>query len=146
MSPREIFALRDYLDPALKGRFLSDARQIASLTDIAGQTCLQGRLAELSGKSVLLAIAGQFLSALAILEIDGVARRMLLCPPDLRPDHVEGLLEDAGIDAKLIFEPGNQDGESERIETGLVKRKLVVERRQSDLLLGGDLLQRRKNL
>ena len=40
MSPREIFALRDYLDPDLKGRTLSDARQVVSLTDIAGETCL----------------------------------------------------------------------------------------------------------
>ena len=27
MSPREIFALRDYLGPELKGRTISDARQ-----------------------------------------------------------------------------------------------------------------------
>src|SRR6516165_2040831 len=97
MSPREIFALRDYLDSDLRGRFLSDARQIASLTDIANRTCLQDRLAELSGKSVMLAVTSQFLSALAMLEIDGVARRMLLFPPDLRPDHVQALFEDAGI-------------------------------------------------
>ena len=58
MSPREIFALRDYLDPALKGRSLSDARHVASLTDIADQTCLNGRLGELSGRSVLLAVTG----------------------------------------------------------------------------------------
>ena len=107
MSPREIFALRDYLDSDLKGRFLSDARQIASLTDIASRTCLKGRLGELSGKSVLLAVTGQFLSALAMLEIDGVAGRILLCPPDLKPDHVEGLLEDASIDAVVTDHPAN---------------------------------------
>jgi hypothetical protein len=78
MSTRELFALRGCLDPNLNGRTLSDARQIVSLTDIAGETCLAGRLAELSGRSVLLAVDGQFLSALAMLEIDGVARRMLL--------------------------------------------------------------------
>jgi acyl-coenzyme A synthetase/AMP-(fatty) acid ligase len=99
MSPREIFALRDYLAPDLKGRTLSDARRVASLTTIAGDTCLGGRLAELSGRSVLLAISGQFLSALAMLEIDGVGRRMLLCPPDLNPDHIQALLADAEIDA-----------------------------------------------
>jgi acyl-coenzyme A synthetase/AMP-(fatty) acid ligase len=110
MSPREIFALRDYLDPDLKGRFLSDAEHIASLTDVAGQTCLKGRLAELSGKSVLLAVAGQFLSALAMLEIDGVAWRMLLCPPDLRPDHVKALLEDGGIDAVVTDCPASWAG------------------------------------
>ncbi len=37
MSPREVFALRDYLGPELKGRTLSDARQKVSLTDILEQ-------------------------------------------------------------------------------------------------------------
>src|ERR1700679_2167537 len=95
MSPREIFALRDYLDPGLTGRTLSDARHLASLTDISGRTCLKGRLAELSGRSVLLAVSNQFLAALAMLEIDGIARRMLLSPPDLNPEHLQALIEDA---------------------------------------------------
>ena len=42
MSPREIFALRDYLGPELKGRTISDARQVVSLTNILEQTCLVG--------------------------------------------------------------------------------------------------------
>src|SRR5579864_1666499 len=105
MSPRESFALRDYLEPQLKGRTLSDARRVASLTNIAGETCLKGRLGELSGRSVLLAAAGQFLSALAMLEIDGVARRMLLCPPDLNADHSQALVEDAEIDAVVTDQP-----------------------------------------
>ena len=99
MSPREIFALRDYLDPDLEGRAISDARHSASLTDITDQTCLEGRLAELSGRSVLLAVTSQFLSALVMLEIDGIARRMLLCPPDLNPDYLNALISDAEIDA-----------------------------------------------
>ena len=104
-SPRKILALRDYLVPGLKGRTLSDARHSASLTDIADQTCLNGRLAELSGRSVLLAVASQFLAALAMLEIDGVARRMLLCPPDLNADHLQALVEDAEIDAVITDQP-----------------------------------------
>jgi acyl-coenzyme A synthetase/AMP-(fatty) acid ligase len=98
MSPREIFALRDYLDPNLKGRTLSDARRVVALTELATQTCLEGRLDELSGRSVLLAVADQLVSALAILEMDGIARRMLMCPPDLAADHISTLVEDAGID------------------------------------------------
>ncbi len=105
MSPREIFALRDYLDPGLSGRTLSDARHSASLTDIAGHTCLKGRLAELSGKSVLLAVSSQFLAALVMLEIDGIARRMLLCPPDLNPDYVQAIVEDAEIDTVVTDQP-----------------------------------------
>jgi acyl-coenzyme A synthetase/AMP-(fatty) acid ligase len=38
-------------------------------------------------------------------EADGVARRMLLCPPDLNPDHVKTLIEDAEIDAIVTDEP-----------------------------------------
>src|ERR1700690_2814713 len=99
MSPREIFTLRDYLGPELKGRTLSDPRQLVSLTDILEQTCLVGRFGQLSGRSVLLAVADQLTAAVAMTEIDGVARRMLLCPPDLNPDHVKALIEDAEIDA-----------------------------------------------
>jgi acyl-coenzyme A synthetase/AMP-(fatty) acid ligase len=105
MSPREVFALRDYLDPNLKGRTLSDARQVVSLTEFAGETCLGGRLGELSGRSVLLAVADQLVSGLAIMELDGVARRMLLCPPDLAVDHLSSLIEDAEIDAVVTDSP-----------------------------------------
>jgi acyl-coenzyme A synthetase/AMP-(fatty) acid ligase len=105
MSPCEVFALRDYFDPELKGGSLSDARRVVSLTEFAGETCLQGRLGELSGRSVLLAVTGQLISALAMLEIDGVARRMLLCPPDLNADHTQALLENAEIDAVITDQP-----------------------------------------
>jgi acyl-coenzyme A synthetase/AMP-(fatty) acid ligase len=106
MSPREIFALRDYLDPNLKGRTLSDAQQVVALTEFAGETCLDGRLGELSGRSVLLAVADQLVSGLAIMELDGVARRMLLCPPDLAADHLSSLIADAEIDVVVTDNPG----------------------------------------
>jgi non-ribosomal peptide synthetase component F len=105
MSPRETFALRDYLSPDLKGRTISDARQLVSLTNILGQTCLGGRLGDLSGRSVLLAVGDQLLSAIAMTEIDGVARRMLLCPPDFNADHIQALIEDADIDAVVTDHP-----------------------------------------
>src|SRR6201990_323068 len=105
MSPREVFALRDYLGAELKGRTISDARQLVSLTDILQQTCLADRLGELSGRSVLLAVADQLVSGLAMTEIDGVARRMLLCPPDLNADHLQNLMEDAEIDAVVTDRP-----------------------------------------
>jgi acyl-coenzyme A synthetase/AMP-(fatty) acid ligase len=105
MSPREVFALRDYLGPELKGRTLSDARQLVSLTHILEHTCLVGRFGELSGRSVMLAVSDQLISGLVMTEIDGVARRMLLCPPDLHADHARTLIEDAGIDAILTDEP-----------------------------------------
>jgi acyl-CoA synthetase (AMP-forming)/AMP-acid ligase II len=105
MSPHEIFTLRDHLGPELKGRTISDGRRVVSLTDILEQTCLVGRFGELSGRSVLLAVSDQLISALAMTEIDGVARRMLLCPPDLRADHVQALIDEAEIDAIVTDQP-----------------------------------------
>jgi acyl-coenzyme A synthetase/AMP-(fatty) acid ligase len=105
MSPRETFALRDYLGPELRDRAISDARRVVSLTTILEETCLVGRARALSGRSVLLAIGDQLISAIAMTEIDGVARRMLLCPPDLNADHVKTLIEDAEIDAIVTDEP-----------------------------------------
>ncbi|THD68654.1 MAG: long-chain fatty acid--CoA ligase [Bradyrhizobium sp.] len=105
MSPREPFALRDYLGPGLAGRTISDARQIVSLTDIPEQTCLGGRLGELSARSVLLAVVDQLTSGIAMTEIDGVARRMLLSPPDIDADHMRTLMEEAAIDAVVTDHP-----------------------------------------
>jgi acyl-coenzyme A synthetase/AMP-(fatty) acid ligase len=105
MSPRELVALRDYLGPDLKGRTISDTRQVVSLTDILEQTSLGGRLGELSGKSVLLAVSDQLTSAIAMIEMDGIAGCMLLCPRDLNADHIQTLMEDAAIDAVVTDDP-----------------------------------------
>jgi acyl-coenzyme A synthetase/AMP-(fatty) acid ligase len=110
MSPREIFALREYLGPDLKDRTISDARRGVSLTDILEHTCLADRLGELSGRSVLLAVSDQLISGLVMTELDGVARRMLLCPPDLNPDHLQSLMLDADIDAVVSDDPAKWDG------------------------------------
>jgi len=105
MSPRETFALRDYLGPEWKGRTISDAHKVVLLTNIVSETCLVGRCDELAGRSVLLAVTDQLISAIAMTEIDGVARRMLLCPPDLNADHFNALIEDAEIDAIVTDQP-----------------------------------------
>jgi len=106
MSPREVFALRGYLGPEHRGRVIRDARLVLSLTDILGQTCLADGASELAGRSVLLAVADQLVAAMAMTEIDGVARRLLLCPPDFNAAlHLARLIEDAGIDAVVTDEP-----------------------------------------
>jgi acyl-coenzyme A synthetase/AMP-(fatty) acid ligase len=105
MSPREVPSLRDYLGPHLTGRTISDGREIVSLTDIRGQTSLGGRLNELAGRSVLLAVDDQLISGLVMTEIDGVALRMLLVPHDLDHNHVPALIADARIDAVVTDHP-----------------------------------------
>ena len=105
MSPPENYALRDYLGPEPRGRTLSDVRYKVSLTGLSSLGSLVGLVREMSGRSVLIATSGQLLAALAMIELDGVARRMLLCPPDLEPDRLPALLDDAEIDAVVTDRP-----------------------------------------
>lgn len=119
MSPPDIIALRQYLGQEPKNRTISDSRHVVSLTDIVQQSCLTGRSCELSGRSVLLATSGQLLSALAMIELDGVARRMLLCPPDLDWDRLEVLLEQAGIDTIVTDRPLHRCGAGKSTVIGI---------------------------
>ena len=60
---------------------------------------LSGAVEELRGRSVLLATRDQLTSALALIELDGVARRLVLWPPDLVSEHVPAVLAAADVDA-----------------------------------------------
>ena len=93
--------LRDSLGDASNclGRFLWSAKASVSLSDLLGGTSLGGRLTELSGRSVLLAVRDQLSAALAMIELDGVARRMVICPPDLSSEHLPMVIGQAGVDA-----------------------------------------------
>lgn len=119
MSPREIFALRDHLGSALSARTISDPRHLLPLADLVGASCI-ARSDELDGRSVLVATSGQLLAGLAMVEIDGVARRMLLAPPDLTPEHLASVIADAAIDTIVTDQP-------ERIANCGIERVLRVE-------------------
>jgi acyl-coenzyme A synthetase/AMP-(fatty) acid ligase len=56
-----------------------------ALADLATRSCLPGGPEALRGRSVLLAMREQLSAGLALLELDGVARRLILCTPDLSP-------------------------------------------------------------
>ncbi|WP_420132895.1 class I adenylate-forming enzyme family protein [Rhodopseudomonas sp.] len=105
MSPREITALRNYLATGLNGRTLSGNTDTVAISDIAAGTILGGRLPDLAGRSVVLSLATQLASGIAMIELDGVARRMLLCPPDFDMAHAASLIADAEIDAVVTDDP-----------------------------------------
>ncbi|HTL21734.1 MAG TPA: class I adenylate-forming enzyme family protein [Steroidobacteraceae bacterium] len=89
---------------ASTGGRLHGIRHTIPLADLARATSLDGRLEELRGRSVLLLTRDQLTAALAMIELDGVARRMVLCPPDLAPEHVPSVMRDAEADACIIDE------------------------------------------
>lgn len=105
MSRHEIVALRNYLDAGDADRTLSDARRSMRLADLTGASALGGRLAALAGRSVLVATSDQLAAAIAMIELDGVVRRMLLAPPDLDRRHLPALIADAELEAVVTDEP-----------------------------------------
>src|SRR5881296_3902082 len=83
----------------LSDRFLWGADASVSLGDLALGSSLGGRVEELRGRSVLVATGDQLTAALALVELDGIARRLVLCPPDVPSEHVPFVKTAAAVDA-----------------------------------------------
>jgi acyl-coenzyme A synthetase/AMP-(fatty) acid ligase len=82
------------------GIFHGRAASVA-LADLAGGSILDGKLESLRGRTVVLAMRGQLATAVALVELDGVARRLVLCTPDLTPEQLAGVSAAAEADAAL---------------------------------------------
>jgi acyl-CoA synthetase (AMP-forming)/AMP-acid ligase II len=101
--PRGIVqSLRDCIANAASERFVWDRTAQASVHQLARGTSLGGRLAELAGRSVAIATTRQLTAALALIELDGVARRLTILPPDTAADHLPALMACAEVDAVVI--------------------------------------------
>jgi acyl-coenzyme A synthetase/AMP-(fatty) acid ligase len=61
--------------------------------------------ADLSGRNVLLRTSGQLFAALGLIDLDGVAARIVIAPPDIKPEHLSAILERAGIDTVVSDDP-----------------------------------------
>ncbi|HLK71122.1 MAG TPA: hypothetical protein VKT19_04160, partial [Steroidobacteraceae bacterium] len=77
---------------------LYGAHATVELAGLARGSSFGGRLEELRGRSVLLAVTDPLRAALAMLELDGVAARMVLCPADLAPEHLPAVARAAAAD------------------------------------------------
>jgi acyl-coenzyme A synthetase/AMP-(fatty) acid ligase len=93
------------------GGRLHSTRGVIALAELAQGTSLGGRLEELRDRTVLLAIKDQLSAALAMIELDGVARRMVLIAPDLPSQHLAGVIRDAGADAAVRDAGGFSEAE-----------------------------------
>lgn len=69
---------------------------------LATATTLPDTLESLRGQRVLIATGDQLPTALALLELDGVARRMVLCTPDLTSKQLAEVVQAAQADAILV--------------------------------------------
>jgi acyl-coenzyme A synthetase/AMP-(fatty) acid ligase len=95
-------ALRGLIGNAGKGapdRCLWGAAGRVSLGRRQHGTGLGGRLAELSGRSILVATRDQAATASVVIELDSVAARLIICPPDLAAKHLPAVVAKGGVDA-----------------------------------------------
>jgi acyl-CoA synthetase (AMP-forming)/AMP-acid ligase II len=96
--------------PSLKGiianasseRFFWDRAAQVCVSQLARGTSLGGRLEALANRSVAIATSSQLTAALALIELDGVARRLTILPPDTAPDHLPVLFACAEVDAVVV--------------------------------------------
>lgn len=94
-------SLRDAIEiggPSACGHLIGAEHRVA-LADLLRGSSIASGVENLRGRSVLVASADAFLAALALIELDGLARRIVLCPPDLALEHLPYVMQHAEVDA-----------------------------------------------
>jgi acyl-coenzyme A synthetase/AMP-(fatty) acid ligase len=133
MPPRDRGSLWIAVSAAgrLAQRALWGAEASVRLCELMRGSSLGGRLEELRGRSVLVATRDQLTAALALIELDGVARRLVLCPPDLPLEDVPFVSATTAVDAVVSDRAALEGGApsvgafvtcSARLAPGEVKR------------------------
>jgi acyl-coenzyme A synthetase/AMP-(fatty) acid ligase len=97
VSRRSIRAALPKLGNAPIG-LLATLQTAIAFSDLVENSSLNAPLRELQGRSVIIATREQLAAALAIVELDGVARRIVLWPGDLPEEHLPFVMETAAID------------------------------------------------
>lgn len=100
--------LRDFLPHASAKQMFHDHASSFCLSDLRCGTSLSVPPNELTERSVLIATGSQFTAALALIELDGRARRLVLLPPDTDATQLDDILDKAEIDAVVIDEGTSQ--------------------------------------
>ncbi len=103
MLPAPRLCLRSLtLRAELPDRFISDGETRIVINDL--RTTAHIDVARAHGRSVLLRTRLQLPTVLAAIELDGVAKRIVLCPPD-QWGHLPSIIERATIDFIVTDEP-----------------------------------------
>jgi acyl-coenzyme A synthetase/AMP-(fatty) acid ligase len=93
------------------GFLLSDRNNAVALGALDGGTSLGIELEQVRDRTVVIYVERQLSAALAAVELDGVARRIVLCPPDLAAAKLASVIADAGVDMILAEHLGPLAGQ-----------------------------------
>jgi acyl-coenzyme A synthetase/AMP-(fatty) acid ligase len=102
MAAGERQALRDYVAALPGPRWFWDRGRSVCFTDLRRGTVLGSGLSALAGRSLLVAVGSQLNAALALIELDGVARRIVILPPDIGATPLPAIAAAAQIDAAVM--------------------------------------------
>jgi acyl-CoA synthetase (AMP-forming)/AMP-acid ligase II len=80
---------------------LSDGQRTIPLADLLTKSWLGPNCDLIAGRSVAIAVETQLEAAIALVELDGRAKRMVLLPPDVKNDHLRAIFRDADVDIIL---------------------------------------------
>jgi len=125
MVRAEAQSLRGCLANASSERLFWDRAARACIDHLARGTSLGGRLVELAGRSVLVATSSQLTAALALIELDGLARRLTILPPDTATDHLGALIAGAEVDA-VVIDDGSPQCEAFKLPVRVVCTPHIV--------------------
>ena len=89
----------------LSSRILVGLDAEATWEELIKGSILEGPTYGLNGKSVVIATVDQFRAAAALIELDGIARRIVLYPPDLSLEHLSYVAKTAEADVLVTDQP-----------------------------------------
>ena len=78
-----------------QGQALMTAKESVLLSGLETGSAIEGGASRLKGEALFIAVREQAAAALALIELDGVARRLVLCPPDLPAEAIPAAMEAA---------------------------------------------------
>ena len=97
--------LRSWLAEAPAGASLLAPDRAVTLRAARSGAALGGAVASLAGQAVLVDTRTQIAAALALVALDGVARRIVVAPPDLSAAHRATVIADAAVEAVVTDDP-----------------------------------------
>ena len=98
----------------VRGRVIATRNHILPLDEFERASCLGSLRARLRERSVVLVVRDMAKAAAALIDLDGWARRIVVCPPGWEVPQVESAARDAEADA-LVFD-GDGSAPPTRIE------------------------------
>ena len=116
---------------SLPGNFVQDPWQRVEWCDLLEGSVLYNRGDELQGRSVLIAVQSQLATVSALMELDGIARRVILCPPDLQFEHLPYVIDAAQVDGIVTDQVLTQLGSPRSLLFSALSRS-ILPREQSE--------------